>query len=245
MVLTQEQHKFYQASLDLQKVDLTITSTIATDTRIELFNFLFSNTKVYNSACNASYYPVTLSAYKTFPASNTTNGFTGGYLMGFVDDFVDANSPFANPGSTNGVIFFNNSGALTYQPGIASGTQTTGTLTVQSRQTNYRHCFETLGAAAIYVRNIKVQVGTTYTNQLNEDFKFVSQNITSSAGSNNQGASTYSNEYQYQNNIVTCPINQAIDPNGGLWYNIKAYDTVNTNTITLSIFFVPMTKNML
>lgn len=248
MILNQQQHLALQASTNIQKFDLTITNTIASDTKIELFNNLFSNTKVYNPACNPTYYPISVRQTPfTTTAANTTNGYTYVYLMGGADDFVDADAVGSRvPTTTRAFILFDEAGALVYKPGYVGGTLDAGKLTVQSKQTNYRHVFETLGQSAIYIRNFKVTITSQYSSaQLAEDFKFVSQNITSSAGTNAQGASTYSSEFQYNANIVTMPINQGLDPNSGVWYNVKASDGTTPNVIQLSVYFVPMTANML
>ena len=243
MVLSAAQHLGYQQSNDLHKIDLTINQTIASAVNVELFNYLFSCTDVYNASIS-TYHPVQVSATPITVAVNSAvaNTFSLSYFYGGLDSFVSAANPAVPAGNTRGFVFFDELGALTYKPGYVNGALDPGSLTIQSKQTNYKHAFRTLGHAAIYLRNIKVTVLPTFLPQLQNDFKFISQNITSTSGSNNQGASTYSNEYQQNPAIVTMPINQPIDPNSGLTYPVLAGAVGAPNTISLTMFFVPMTK---
>lgn len=249
MNLTAQDNAQLQASTDVHKFDLTVNNTIENrDVTIELFNNLYSCTRVYNPKCDATFYPVSVSILPVVVANaSVVNGYVNAYFMGGIDAFVNAGNPVPL-GNTKSYCFFDEVGQLRYQPGFIAGAQITGVMTIQSKQTNYNHVFNTLGQAAMYLRVIKVTVkpGSSYVQtQLTEDFRFVSQNIASSTAANATNASTYSNEYVYQTNIVTTPINQAIDPNSGLQYTVKAYDTVDVNNIQLSFQFVPLTRGML
>lgn len=239
------------ASTDVHKFDLVINNTIQErDVTIELFNNLYSNTRVYNPSIDPTFFPVSISIAPIVIANaGVENGYINTYLMGGTDAFVNAANPVPPAGSaTKSYCFFDSAGMLRYQPGFTNGAQDSGVLTVQSKQTNYNHVFNTLGGAIMFVRNIKVTVaaGSSYvSSQLSEDFTFIKQNISSSAAQNATNASTFTNEYVQQPNIVTTPINQAIDANSGLAYTVKAYDGVNINNIQLSFTFVPLTKGML
>ena len=242
MALSAADQAALMASTNVHKFDLTITNTIEEDVTIELFNNAYSVTKVYNPKCDPNWFPISVSLVPVIVANaNVTNGYANCYFMGGVDTYTNAEA--ATPtGSTQSYVFFDVSGRLVYQPGYLNGSQTSGLLTVQSKQTNYNHVFNTLGQSSMFLRQIKATMvsGSSYVGtQLNEDFNFVSQNITKSTAGNATNASTYQNEYVYQANIVTCPINQLINPNSGLQYTVKAYDGTTVNTIQLSFQFIP------
>ncbi len=248
MKLNSQQSAALIASTDVHKFDLSISNTIANrNVTIELFNNLYSNTRVYNPSCDPTFFPVSVSvsAFQVAVA-NQANQYINAYFLGGIDSYVNAGG--AVVGNTNSYCFMDQTGTLRYQPGYIAAAQISGILTVQSKQTNYNHVFNTLGQAAIFLREIKVTVApaSSYVQtQLSEDFTFVSQNISSSAAQNATNASTYSNEYVQQTNIVTTPINQPIDPNSGLQYTVILYDGIITNNIQLSMRFVPLTVGML
>ncbi len=244
MALSAQDQANLMASTNVHKFDLVINNTIEQDVTIELFNNLFSVTRVYNPSCDPNFYPVSVQvAPITVANADVANGYATGYFMGGIDAFVNPAGSVPT-GDTKSYCFFDALGVLRYQPGFTAGTKETGLLTIQSKQTNYNHVFNTLGQTSMFLRQIKVTTvsGSSYvSSQLSEDFSFVSQNITKSTASNATNASTYQNEYVYQANIVTCPINQLINPNSGLQYTVKAYDGATTNNIQLSFQFVPST----
>lgn len=240
-----------QTTQGLSKFDLVITSTLSTDLRIELFNHDFSQTDMYNSAVQqapqANYYPLGATGTAlNIKAGTGANNYFLAYTVGGYDAYTNANA-VTPPADFNSraYVFFNENGVLVYQPGYVNGALDAGTVTVDSKQTNYKHVFKVMGKAAMNVKYARVKVNAAYDDQLNQEFSYVQSNIVAASSAVPFSTDTYLNENQNQANIVTMPVNKEINPKTGFWYTVLASANNVPNVINMSLFFVPLSKNLL
>ena len=241
----------------LSKFDLTIKSTMLSTVNTELFNNDMSVTKIYNPAnqpgASPQFHPVlgVPGAPLILPVGNQATGLNWviAYAVGGFDAFTSAvkGVPTIPAGvNTNSYVYIDENGALVYQPGYVNSVLDPGQVTVQSNQTNYRHVFEVSGKAKFTVKFARITVGATYTNQLQQNFSYIQQNIVAAGSQVPFTPSTYVTENQQQNNIITFPVNKQISAKSGLVYPVlptQAYPAANQ--ISMSLFFTPDTPGML
>ena len=238
------------ATKGLSKFDLVITSTMATALTIEMFNHDFSQTKVYNAsvqqAPQQNFHPLGATFSPLIVKTGTTNGYALAFTVGGYDTFVNGANAVPPAGfNSNAYCGFDENGQLVYQPGYVNGALDGGVVTLQSRQTNYRHIFEVMGKAAMVVNYARIKVGVNFVDQLNEQFSYVQSNIVAAASSVPFSPDTYETENQNQSNIVTLPVNKEINPKTGLTYTVQPSSGGNPNIVNMSLFFTPLSANLL
>jgi len=241
----------------LSVFNLVINSTMASTVNVEIFNNDQSVIKIYNpsnqTGAAKQFHPLVgvQGAPTILPVGNQTVGttFAFAYLVGGVDTFTAAvkDVPAIPAGfNSNSYVYLDENGALVYQPGYNNGTLDSGQVTMQSTQTNYAHVFGVSGKCRFTINYARLIVGTTFTNQLQQDFSYIQGNLVGAASAVPFSAGTYVTENQYNSAIVTLPIQKEIGAKSGLSYPVLAQQAGPTpNQITMQLFFTPITPGML
>jgi len=240
-----------QSVQGLSKFDLVITSTMATTLTIELFYHDFSQVKIYDAsiqeAPQQNYHPLGATGTALNIKKGTgANDYFLAYTIGGYDAYTNANA-VTPPAGFNSLayVFFDENGVLTYQPGYVAGSLDAGIVTVDSKQTNYRHIWEVMGKAAMRVRFSRITVNNVYLDQLQEEFSYIQKNIVAASSAVPFSPSTYVTENQNQPNIITIPVNKEVNPKSGFTYDVEPMANNVPNVINMSIFFTPLSPNLL
>lgn len=233
----------------LAKFDLVLTSTLSTDLTVELFNFDFSQLKVFNpniqKAPQQQYHPIGVTGSPIIFQTGQANNFVLGFAMGGFDAFVSNAGTPPNNFNSNAYCFFNEVGQAVWQPGYVAGQLDPGSVTVDSLQTNYKHVWETMGKASMNVQFSKINVLSTYQQQLTQQYTYLQTNIVAAANSVPFTPNTFVSENQNQLNIITFPVNKEINPKTGFAYTVMAQQNGVPNVVNMSIFFNPISRNLL
>jgi len=245
-----------QGRVALSSFSFVITSTMTTqDVSVEMFNYDLSVTKIYNSAAQSNgapqFYPavgVNGSPVKV-PTGDQTTGLNWVFLysVGGQDAFTSAVKgvpTFPAGTNTRGFVYIDVNGQLVYQPGYVNSVLDAGQVTMQSKQTNYRHVFEVSGKSKFAVAYARIFVGATYTTQLQNQVLYIQQNILGGTGNVPFNPGDYVTEFQQQPNVITADVNKLINAKSGLTYAVNRMVGGIPNVITMVMFFKPL-GNML
>ena len=121
----------------------------------------------------------------------------------------------------NSLIYFDKSGSLIYQN--ASGAK----CTVSANQLPYRVLFESSGFTPFRVETMRLTV--TNDSQIDKQFTHVKQTWLGGKIENTISPRSYLNPTQFQSKTIDIAARFNIDLETGLWYTVKAGETVSIN----------------
>jgi hypothetical protein len=233
------------AQSSLLNDNITIANTIALDTTVQLFNYDHSMTDIYDPSVNQgesiSYHPLTGGnygggTYLNLHGETTTAGYVGYGLGQFFTYVIPEAGGLPNTLTTGGVCYFDENGALIYNPGISSGTPITGQVKIQNDKNSYRQFYKVLGRTAIMVNMIKIQSLQQNTSQITAPLSFVQSNILGVNIPMPLAPGAQVNEDQYSDAIITFGVNKVVNPKSGFNYKILAAGG-SANSVLFSLYY--------
>lgn len=195
--------------------DILITSRIATDKNIELFNSQSSISKFLNLTNYPTIHP--LEAAQAFSFRNSAG--TGVALFtGYGAMVQNAGAGTANTcyWAENGDLIFD------YQVGADIGT-----VIISCKQIPYRSLVAYAERGAFRIKKMRMKFTTA--NQINNDISWQSKTFLGATQTNTVSVSSYFRPDQYQGLLVDVPVPLRIDAEKGLFYQINANEAVLIN----------------
>lgn len=206
------------------QITLTITNPVQQDMWVELFNYLNSFVKVFNSqlvnaaATGFGYFP--LETREGIEALLQANAQTG----------TGANAPIV---AGTGYVGFDRNGDLV----ITGATNAIAPVRISAtgRNVNYRKLFEASGRGNLAIHGIRATFSQQ--NQIAQDLNYTSSSIVGGAKENSISPRAYFKPDQFQNLIVDIPVSSTINKHSGFQYLMKAAPSGSvSNTVEMNIY---------
>jgi len=229
--------------LGIIQMDFLLTSTLASNLQIEMFNPESSQMYQVNTDIN-NYYPglgSTLIDAGTTLKSSAANGYGVGVVTGIVDFYVNANAVTPAAGTdTKNICYFDVNGTAVYQPGYLNGALPAGNVTIQctTGTTSYRQFFDWCNN---HVWNfISQKANYSESGQQSSVFTVTTRTILGDTAKTVITPLSYKTEDQYNPLIITMPIEQKMRANRGIRYIMQAPTGGNASqTVSLNCFISP------